>query len=607
MNSEPLPHWDMSPIFPGLDSPEFAAAQAQAQADLDNLKAYFDAHALMLRETPPAINAETVTVFETALERVNAVSQRLHMLSSYITGFISTDSRNALAQSRYSEFAQRQMALEKLNTRLTAWLGGLDAEALLAASEMARDHAFTIHKARIQAAHLMSPEEESLATELNITGGSAWAKFYENFSSQITAPIELDGETRTLPMTAIRNLAFHADRDVRRRAYEVELAAWATHAMPIASALNSVKGQLLTLSRRRGWDSPLEVALFQNHINRATLDAMFAAAREFFPVFWRYLRVKAQRHGAERLPWYDLFAPEDAPKGAADAAAGPTWPFSRCRELIIEEFTAFSPRMGALAERAFAERWIDAEPRDGKRGGAFCMWVRDEESRVLANFQASYAGLGTLAHELGHAYHNMACARRTYLQRRMPMTLAETASNFCEGLMRDAALRTASPGEQLAIMDASLQDSTQVIVDITSRYLFETQLFARRNERELTVEELCALMTTSQRETYGDGLDDTALHPYMWAVKPHYYSSTFYNFPYMFGLLFSLGLYAHYRRSPGDFAARYEDLLSSTGMADAATLTARFGIDVRDSDFWRASLSLIAEDVTRFEELSATL
>jgi oligoendopeptidase F len=259
--------------------------------------------------------------------------------------------------------------------------------------------------------------------------------------------------------------------------------------------------------------------------------------------------------------------------------------------------------MGAMAERAFCERWIDAEPRDGKRGGAFCAWLRKDESRILANFNPAYGGMSTLAHELGHAYHNLACARRTYLQRQTPMTLAETASNFCEVMIREAALKTASPAEQLTILEASLQDACQVVVDITSRFLFEKEVFERRQQRELSADELNEIMLESQRATYGDGLDPEKLHPYMWAVKPHYYNVAFYNFPYMFGLLFSLGLYARYREAPGPFLASYDDLLSATGMNDAASLAARFGIDVRSPAFWRDSLGLIAEDVSQFERL----
>ena len=262
--------------------------------------------------------------------------------------------------------------------------------------------------------------------------------------------------------------------------------------------------------------------------------------------------------------------------------------------------------MSDFAARAFREQWIDAEPRDGKRDGAYCMPLRNDESRVFANFKPSFDGTSTLAHELGHGYHNMNLANRTMLQRSTPMTLAETASIFCETIIQQAALTRADAAEQLEILEAALQGSCQVVVDITSRFLFEQRVFEGRQQRELSVDELNALMLQAQRETYGDGLDEQLLHPYMWAMKPHYYSTgrSFYNFPYMFGLLFGLGLYARYQQDAEQFKASYDDLLSSTGLADAATLAARFGIDTRTPDFWRSSLDVVRGQVAQFEALS---
>ena len=223
-------------------------------------------------------------------------------------------------------------------------------------------------------------------------------------------------------------------------------------------------------------------------------------------------------------------------------------------------------------------------------------------SRVFANFKPAFGGVSTLAHELGHGYHNLNLAQRTMLQRSHPMTLAETASIFCETIVRQAALKKANRQEQIAILEASIQGSCQLVVDISSRFLFEQRLFARREQRELAVDELNNLMLETQRETYGDGLDETLLHPYMWAVKTHYYSTgrSFYNYPYMFGLLFGLGLYARYQQDPEQFKQGYDDLLSSTGLADAATLAARFDIDLRSEAFWNASLDIICADIAAF-------
>jgi pepF/M3 family oligoendopeptidase len=400
-------------------------------------------------------------------------------------------------------------------------------------------------------------------------------------------------------MSEIRNLAYDPDRAVRRRAYEAELAGFARAGVPLAAALNSIKGQVDALSRRRGWETPLDAALFDANIDRQTLDAMLEAARDAFPDFRRYLRAKARALGLPTLAWYDLFAPM--------GGGGRAWSFNEAARFIVEQFGSYSPRLGEFAARAFRERWIDAEPRDGKQDGAYCMSLRGDESRVFANFKPAFPGVSTLAHELGHGYHNLNLAARTMIQRDTPMTLAETASIFCETIIRNAALRRGDAAEQLEILEASLQGSCQVVVDITSRFLFERGVFERRRRRELSVDELNELMLQTQRDTYGDGLDPAVLHPYMWAVKGHYYSvgRSFYNFPYMFGLLFGLGLYARFERDPDGFRAGYDELLSSTGLADAATLAARFGIDLRTPDFWRASLTIVRADIDRFEALVA--
>jgi oligoendopeptidase F len=297
------------------------------------------------------------------------------------------------------------------------------------------------------------------------------------------------------------------------------------------------------------------------------------------------------------LTWYDLFAPV--------GTTTTEWDYDSGTAFVAEQFGSYSPRLRAFAERAFTENWIDAEPRNGKVGGAFCMGLRKDESRVLTNYIPSYDGVSTLAHELGHAYHNFTLVDRTALQQSKPMTLAETASIFCETIIRQAALERANQQEQVVILEASIQGDCQVVVDIYSRFLFEQGLFEAREGRELSVDEFNERMLDAQRQTYGDGLDQTVLHPYMWAVKGHYYSTgrPFYNYPYMFGLLFGLGLYARYQQDPEQFRAGYDTLLSSTGLADPATLASGFGINIRTPDFWHASLDIVRRDIDRFEAL----
>jgi pepF/M3 family oligoendopeptidase len=609
----PLPRWDMEAVFPGPTSPEADAAFHAVTEGIERLAALFDAHGVATapeaaaaagRPRPDQTGAAAAAAFEAVAAAYNALLEQARTLGAYLRCLVAEDSRDEAAQARLSALQQHLAHLSLLGTRFTAWVGTLDVEALLEASAGARAHEFLLRKARQQAEHLMAPGEEALAAELGLSGGVAWAKLHGNFTSQLLVPWA-DGES--LPMSQVRNLAFDPDAGVRKAAYEAELTAWERAAVPLAAALNGVKGEANTLARRRGWDGgPLDIALFDNHIDRATLDAMFAAARDSFPDFRRYLRAKARALGTGEatpsgsgggLAWFDLFAPV--------GESGRDWGWDEATTFLEEQFGRYSPKMRAFARRAVAERWIDAAPREGKRDGAFCSGLRGDESRILMNYQDAWGGVSTLAHELGHGYHNLCLAGRTALQRGTPMTLAETASIFCETIIRQAALDAGDRQEQVAILEASLQGACQVVVDITSRFLFEQRVLERRRERELSVRELCDLMENVQRETYGDGLDSRFLHPYMWAVKGHYYSAgfSFYNFPYMFGLLFGLGLYARYERDPDAFRAGYDDLLSSTGMADAATLAARFDIDLRTPDFWRSSLALIRDDIDRFEAL----
>ena len=506
-----LPHWDMTVIYPGLASPEFAAGFQSATDAIGSLTTLFDQEHIGKRDPQPLDDA-TAQTFERIMKRYNAVLAEYRTLSAYIHAFVSTDSRDNLAQAKYSELQGHSVKLYQLGTRFTAWIGSLDVEGLIERSTVASEHVYVLRQAKTEAEHLMSPAEEALAAELNVTGGAAWGKLHSNVTSQLSVPIEINGAAEILPMSVIRNMAADANRETRQRAFEAELATWERVAVPLAAAMNSIKGEVNTLSAHRGWDTPLDDALFGASIDRQTLDAMFTAARESFPVFRRYLHAKARALGLPTLAWYDLLAPV--------GASGRTWSFKASEQFIVSQFGSYSQRLSDYAARAFHERWIDAEPRPGKRDGAFCMPLRADESRVFANFKPTYDGMSTLAHELGHGYHNMNLAARTMLQRNTPMTLAETASIFCETIVREAALKNANAEERIEILEASLVGSCQVVVDITSRFLFEQGVFETRRTRELSVDEMNAMMLQAQRDTYGDGLDANQLHPYMWAMNP---------------------------------------------------------------------------------------
>jgi pepF/M3 family oligoendopeptidase len=582
----PLPRWDLTSAFPSLDSPKYARAFEELVEKIRSFERLLD----------DCSTSKDSGSLEEVLQAYNTVARSATYMDSYIGCHVTVNTRDQEAQAKASELEAAVVPLTNLKARMSAWIGTLDLEAILAESQVARDHEYALRKIVEQARHLMSPEEESLLADLSPSASTAWEKLHGNITSQIEVPVEIDGQTRRISMSMARNLAYEPDRRTRQAAYEAELQAWKQNEVPIAAAMNSIKGHVSTVCRRRGWQSPLDEALFNANIDRQTLDAMLQAAREFFPDIRRYMHAKARALGVHRLAWFDIFAPL--------SAKTKEWPYEQAEEFVAEQFTSYSQRMGDFARQSFHERWIDAESRPGKVDGAYCTSFMHEQSRILLNYKTAFGSVSTLAHELGHGYHNLCLKGRTYLQRNTPMTLAETASIFCETVIENAALKNAGEAEQIAIVEASLQRVCQTVVDISSRFLFEQNVFNGRNNRELSAEEFCGLMLDAQRETYGDGLDPEFLHPYMWAVKPHYYSTySFYNFPYMFGMLFARGLYAEFDKDREGFKGKYDELLGSTGLADAATLTERFGINIRTPEFWRSSLAKIKNDIDQFERL----
>jgi oligoendopeptidase F len=524
-------------------------------------------------QAPPLSAAALAAAVRGYLEHVNALQRLYGTLRAFVHSFVSTDSYNTTARRLNSELEMLGVRLYQQQLRFQIWLGR-NAAALpkvLELSGTAGEHAFFLRELVEQSQYLMSDAEEALAAELSLSGASAWQKLQGTVTSQLTVSFERDGKLEKLPITALQNLRYDPDEDVRRRAYETELDAWESVREPLAAAMNGVKGTVATLNRRRGRTDALHTALDQSRIDRETLETMLGVMQDAFPAFRQYLRAKAQRLGKSALPWWDLFAP--------------TGQFER-------RFT-FPEARGFVVEQL--------------RGGAFCMGIPGvEESRILCNFDGSLDQVFTLAHELGHAYHNECRIGKTVLQRITPMTLAETASIFCETTVTDAMLTSASSAaEELAILETFLIGATQVIVDITSRYLFEKEVFERRAQAELSADDLCEAMLRAQEATYGDGLDDRHRHPYMWAWKPHYYGPnlSFYNYPYAFGLLFGLGLYAIYQERGEAFLPEYDALLASTGEGTAADLASRFGIDLRQPGFWQSSMGVIEVRIKRYLEV----
>lgn len=589
--SENSPRWQLDSIFPGLDSAEFTGAWQRLDGQLSQLESHL--------QTGLGTGRTTV---ESTLKLFNDTCVLNHDLAAYLYLITSTDTFNDEAHARMSALDRHQVRLEIVESKLTAWIGGLDLDALLEQSEFLAQHEFWLRRQARLSQRQLNEEAEEIAAALDPTGGSAWAKLHDQLIGRETITFDVPGRgEQEHGMAGLYNLHLDPDPEVRHAAWQASMQLLERNAVPFAAALNSIKGQVHELATRRGWEDALDESLFDNHIDRATLEAMQLACGEAFGLMRRYLKAKARRLGKDALDWSDLEAP--LPGGSTR-----TFSWDEAREFVVRQFRSYSAELADFADSAFERGWLDGPPRKGKVNGAYCYDLATvPESRIMLNFGGTLNDLFTIAHELGHAFHNdrMAKFGRTYLQRQEPMTLAETASIFCETIIFNAVIKEAGADERLAILDQDLSGATQLILDIHSRFLFESGVFAQRAERELSVSELNSLMLDAQARTYGEALSEDARNPWMWAAKSHYYSShtSFYNYPYTFGYLFGLGLYAEYLRQPDGFHQRYDELLATSGMADAATLGEGFGIDIRSPDFWRNSLVVLQERVEEYERL----
>ncbi|MGZ4671784.1 MAG: M3 family oligoendopeptidase [Ilumatobacteraceae bacterium] len=596
-STEALPRWSVADVHESFESRSFADAMEQTGADSSRLIALFDEHDIRKCAARPVTDADGAAA-DAVIRAFNETGLRGDVLGAYVYATVTTDSFDETAQGLASELDVFDSQRQPLLARLADWVSSLGVDDLAGVSSEVAEHRGPLTILALRAAHQMTESEEGLYAELSTTGSTAWERLHSDVTSQLSEVVELPGGHEELPMAAIRGLATDADPAVRQAAYEAELRAWPKVAVTCAAAMNAVKGEANTVNRRRGWDSPIEASLFANNISRATFDAMQAAIDASLPDLRRWMLAKAGLHGrAAALPWYDLFAP------LPFAPASISW--TDGLGIVRGAFASYSQSLGGLVDRAVNEQWIDAGPRAGKRGGAFCMPFVDDRSLVFLNWSGSVDSAQTTAHELGHAYHNTQLAHRTVLQRRMPMALAETASIFCETLVVEEGLQHLEGRDRLALLDVNLLSAVQVIIDIRSRFIFETEVFARRQRRTIGVSELNEMMLSAQADAYGNGLDQSTAHPYMWAVKPHYYGSHFYNWPYTYGFVFGLGLFAKYREDPQRFQLVYDDVLSRAGMNTAEELAAVFGFDVSDEAFWTASLDVLRARVDQYSDLAA--
>lgn len=583
-------HWDLTKMYSGFDDAKLAADFAQAQALNQEL-------AVLLQEKPADVGALLVQAVRTAQKR----SEKMALVGEFIFLNLATNAKNEQALAWMDKLMRAQVEMQQTSSAFTRYVSKVEGlDALIAREPLLKEHEYMLKTMVKDAAHVMDPAIEGPVLKMQMTGGEAWSQLSDQIMATHMVEMEIDGEKQSLPLSTVRGMATSPEATVRRRAYEAELASYPRIELAMAACLNGIKGEALTLCELQHYDTVLDTALDAAKIDRQTLDAMLTAMRESLPAFRRYFRAKARHLGHEGgLPFYDLFAPI--------GAAGKTYTLEEARQLLVQVFGQFSEKMSRFIDRAFEEHWIDAFPYEGKQGGAFCAGVHPLGiSYVLANFEGSLDSVSTLAHELGHAYHGDCVKHLSILNADYPMTLAETASIFNETMLVAKLQEGANPQERLMLLDQQIGNAAQVVVDILSRFLFESEVIERRKDHTMLPDELKEIMLDAQKQTYGDGLDENVLHPYMWACKTHYYSASlhFYNFPYAFGLLFGLGVYERYLEKGEAFLPEYDALLAATGLGDVKDVAARVGIDVTDVNFWRKSLSVVEKMIDEMEKLA---
>ncbi|EKY25823.1 M3 family oligoendopeptidase [Clostridium celatum] len=586
-------NWSLKELYPSFHSNEFKIDMEKLDNKIDDINKWVDKIV--------TDNENIIDKLEEYIKRFSKLTDLVSRLGSFIELNISVNTKNAEALKYSDVFEKKLTNIVEASTKIERYISSItDIDKVINQSELLKAHEFVLKNVVDQSKYLLSDREENIIANMKNTGSNAWSKLKDNLISSLMVEIDEDGVKKEYPLTVVLNMAEDKDAKVRKRAYEAEIEAYKKVEEGVAASLNGIKGEVLTVCNFRGYKSPLEKTLIDSRMDEESLNAMLDAMKESLPVFRKYLRKKAELLGHKNgLPWYDLYAPV--------SNADMKFTYEEGCEFVVKNFRTFSDHLADYAKKAMDNSWIDVEPREGKVGGAFCAGLHFiGESRILLNYSGSFGDVVTMAHELGHGFHGECLKNEATLNSEYPMPIAETASTFCETIIKKAAIKEASKEEALAILEAEICDCTQVIVDIYSRFLFEKSVFEARKESSLTVEQIKELMLNAQREAYGDGLDPEYLHPYMWTWKPHYYDANYnyYNFPYAFGLLFAKGLYAEYINKGESFTSEYEKLLSITGKNKIADITKAVGIDIHNKTFWENSLKTIEEDIEEFIKLS---
>lgn len=581
--------WNLDKLYTSFISEKFTGDLVRLNQHILYLNEWVEKN---LKDT----NSATFKI-EEFLKLYNEYKSLYLNLSCYAYLISSADSSNAEAMDVLDNVEDMDSSAIEAFVSFNKWINYFNnIDEIIDTSPYLIEHRFYLKELIMQSKYLLSEDEEVLMAKMQSTGSKAWQRLYMELTSTIEMDLVIEGESKKVSLSDLRNMAYEKSASLRKSAYYSEADACKRISNVSAACLNGISGEALTIYDMKGYNSPLEKVLMVSRMDYETLNAMFSAIKESLPVFHEYYHKKAEVLGHKvNLPFYDIFAPV----GDSNTKIS----YLDARDLIVSSFKTFSEDLATFAKKVFDDRWIDAQPRKGKGNYGMCIDIFPiKESRIMANFTGNFSDIGVLAHEIGHAYHSSCLKNEQMLNTDYPTPIAETASIFCETIVNKALLNILPTNEGLSILEKSISDVGYYIVDFYARYLFENKLYERRRSGQLSVEELNKLMLDCMSEAYGESVDFETIHPYMWMNKIGYYmvGNEYLNFPYSFGILFSKGLYAEYIKEGEAFVSQYNNFLSATSKNNIVNIAKIIDIDVHSIDFWRNALNLIQKDIEEF-------
>jgi len=583
--------WSLDALYQGYEDPQFLDDLTLLEKQKDHLNI----------TSQKLSHTDEEHVLVQVLQEEERFFVLLGKLSSYMMLRQACDTTDAKTVALMGQLEQISSDATKAITKIERYIQECDnLDTWIDQNAFLKEYAYVLKETKKDGRYHLSDDVEEVIAKLNISAGNAWS----NLQEYLTSTLKVNYHNKVLTLSEVRNLAYDSNKNVRKAAYEAEIKAYDSIKQSVAFALNHIKSQVNTISDLRGFPSPLDMTLYYSRMEKSTLNAMMKQINAYLPVFHSYLKTKARLLGyPKQLPWYELFAPLSADEKS--------FTLDEAHHYLIQHFRPFADDLADMIDQAFEDAWIDFYPRNGKVGGAFCAnLTMIKQSRILTNFDGSLGDVVTLAHELGHAYHGKMIESHRPLNTNYSMPVAETASTFNEIIIMNAAIQEENdPKIKCSLIENQLQNLTQIICDIYSRFLFEQRVFEKRRSAFLFADDLCEMMLEAQKEAYGDAIDPDTLHPYMWINKSHYYSPSlsFYNFPYAFGGLFARGLVAQYEQQGASFVEKYQQMLHATTISSVEEVANMAGIDLSAASFWISSLESCKKTVDEFIELADQL